>query len=133
MTATNQQSRHGEVVSRSGSWVGRAWVAVALVPVFFLLAFALGYVLYDLFGYKPENDDAPIWVDLVCTIPILAVSLVPCVGAVLFGRRAARTGDRRGLFPLGVGALVGFGLTMSQHRRTDRLRARGLISVGGVP
>lgn len=111
MTALTQQGRHGEV-SRSGPWVGRAWAAVALVPVFFLLAFALGYVVYDLFGYQPENDDAPIWVDLVCTVAILAVSLVPCVGAVLLGRRAVRAGDRRGLFPAGVGALAWFGLTV---------------------
>lgn len=103
--------RRGEA-ARSGSPVGRAWVAVTLIPVFFFLAFALGYVLYDLFGYKAENDDAPIWVDLVCTIPILAVSLVPCVAAVQFGRCAARGGDRHGLLPLGVGAFAGLGLTI---------------------
>ena len=111
MTYTKNEGRHTEA-SRSGSWVGRAWAAVALIPVFFLLSFALGYILYDLFGYKPENDDAPFWVDLVCTIPILGVSLVPCVAAVYFGRRAARSGDRRGLFPLGIGALASVGLTI---------------------
>jgi hypothetical protein len=111
VTATNHEDRHGES-SRSESWVGRAWAAVALIPVFFVVAFALGYVLYDLFGYKPENDDAPFWVDLVCTIAILGVSLVPCVAAVHLGRRAAGSGDRRGLLPLGVGALAGLGLTI---------------------
>lgn len=109
------QTKHEGVptgVSRSRSRVGRAWAAVALIPVFFFLAFALGNVLYDLFGYKPENDDAPFSVDLVCTIPILGVSLVPCVAAVHSGRRAAGSGDRRGLLPLGIGALAGLGLTI---------------------
>ena len=104
MAVTRQEDRRGET---SASWVGRAWAAVALIPVFFFLAFALGYVLYDLFGYKPENDDAPFWVALICTIPVLAVSLVPCVAAVRFGRRATGSGDRHGLLPSGVGALAG--------------------------
>jgi hypothetical protein len=111
MTATRHVGRPGEV-SRSGPWVRRGWVAVALIPVCFLLAFALGYVLYDLFGYQPENDDAPFWIDLICTIPILAVSLVPCVAAVGFGRRSASGGDRRGLLPMAVGALAGLALTI---------------------
>lgn len=111
MTATKHVDRRGEV-SRSEPWVGRGWVAVALIPVFFFLAIAVGYVVYDLFGYQPENDDAPFWVDLICTIPILAVSLVPCAAAVHFGRRAADHGDRRGLLPLGIGALAGVGVTI---------------------
>ena len=111
MTATKHVDRRGEV-SRSEPWVGRGWVAVALIPVFFLLSIAVGYVLYDLFGYQPENDDAPFWVDLICTIPILAVSLVPCVAAVHFGRRAAGRGDLLGLLPLGIGALAGVGVTI---------------------
>ena len=94
-----------------GMWVRRGWIGVALIPVFFLLAFAFGYVVYDLMGYQPENDDAPFWVDLIGTILILAVALVPCVGAVYSGRRAHDVGDRRGLVPLGLGALAGLGLT----------------------
>lgn len=111
MTGTKHSDRSEEMVGR-GPWVGRAWLAVALIPVFFLLAFALGYVLYDLFGYQPENDDAPLDVVLVCTTLVLAVSLLPCVAAARFGRRSVRSGDRRGLLPLGVGALAGLGLTI---------------------
>lgn len=111
MTVTKHEDQRSEA-SRRGSWVGWGWVAVAMIPVFFLLAFALGYVLYDLLGYQPENDDAPFWVDLICTLTILAVSLVPCVAAVHFGRRAAGSGDRRGMVPLGVGVLAGLGLTI---------------------
>lgn len=98
--------------SGAGVWVHRAWIAVALIPVFFMVAFAVGYALYDLMGYQPENDDAPFWVDLVCTVLILALALVPCVGAAYFGRRAHRVGDRRGRVPLGLGALAGLGLTI---------------------
>lgn len=68
----------------SGVSLQRGWIAVALVPVFFLLAFAFGYLVYDLLGYQPENDDAPLWVDLIGTV----------------------------LLPLGLGALVGLGLTI---------------------
>lgn len=111
MTATNHDNRPDDG-ARPDPRVGRAWVAVALIPVFFLLSFVLGYVLYDLFGYKAEDDDAPFWVDLVCTVAILVVSLAPCGAAVRFGRGAMGNGDRRGLLPMGIGALVGLGLTI---------------------
>lgn len=42
-----------------GAPLRRAWVAVALVPVFFLLALAVARGLYSVMGYLPENDDAP--------------------------------------------------------------------------
>jgi hypothetical protein len=93
-------------------WTARAWVAVVLIPVGFAVALALGYALYDWFGYKPENDDAPLWVDLTTTLVVLAVSLTPCGAAVALGRHAARQGDRRGLVPLGIGALAGLALTI---------------------
>jgi hypothetical protein len=110
MTTKHHVARRA--VSGTGVWIRRAWIAVALIPVFFVLAFAFGYVLYDLMGYQPENDDAPFFVDLVCTVAILAVALVPCVGAAYLGRRAHSVGDRRGLIPLGLGALAGLGLTI---------------------
>lgn len=90
----------------------RAWIAVALVPVFFLPALALGYVMYDLFGYAAESPAAPLWVDVVCALPPLALYLAPCVAAVVLGRRASRAGDRRGLVPLAVGAVAGLALTV---------------------
>lgn len=96
--------------SPAGVWLGRAWIAVALIPVFFILAFAVGQVLYSLMGYLPENAGIPLWVDLAATIPTLAVFLVPCAAAALYGRRVNSVGDRRGLAPLGIGALAGLGL-----------------------
>jgi hypothetical protein len=111
MTATGDVGRTGEH-DRSAEWVGRGWLWVVLIPVFFVLAFVFGYVVYDVLGYQPENDDAPLWVDVVGTMLILAVALVPCVASVYSGRRAVAAGDRRGLIPLALGAIAGVGLVI---------------------
>lgn len=94
------------------SWLRRAWTAVASIPVVVFVSLALGYVLYDVLGYKPENNDAPLWVDLVVAVVVLASSLAPCAAAVVYGRRSHRNGDRRGLVPLALGALAGLALTV---------------------
>ena len=91
--------------------LGRAWLSVLVVPFFFFIVFALGYVVYDAFGYAPEDNDAPLGVDLVVSVLGLAVFALPCVAAVVFGRRAHRAGDRRGLLPAGLGALAGVAFT----------------------
>ena len=109
---TNQLERRTKTPPPTGGWLGRAWIAVALIPLSFLISFALSYVLYDLFGYKPENNNAPLWVDLVAAVVAVAVFLVPCIAAIAFGRRAARCGDRRGLVPLGLGTVAGLALTV---------------------
>ncbi|HEV7204151.1 MAG TPA: hypothetical protein VGN18_06040 [Jatrophihabitans sp.] len=88
-------------------WLGRAWTAVALVPVFFLIAFAVGEIMYAVLGYQPENADAPTWAVVVALGPTLVVALTPCLAAMLFGHRATRAGDRRGLVPLALGAIAG--------------------------
>ena len=98
--------------SPSNPWGARAWTAVALIVPFFLLAMAAGYIAYDLMGYRPENDDAPTWVDLVCAIPSLLILWVPCAAAVIYGRRSSRVGDRRALIPASIGVLVGLGFTL---------------------
>lgn len=109
---TNQLERPTETGHPSHGWLRRAWTAVALIPVFFFISFALSYVLYDLFGYKPEDNNAPLWVDLVVALVGVAIFFVPCIAAMTYGRRAARAGDRRGLFPLIVGAVAGCALTV---------------------
>jgi uncharacterized protein YqgC (DUF456 family) len=73
---------------------------------------AAGYVAYDLLGYKPENDDAPLWVDLVAALPSLVILWVPCAAAMVYGRRAGGTGDRRAVVPAVIGAVVGIGFTV---------------------
>lgn len=93
----------------SGPWLRRAWVSVALVPVFFIIAFAVGESVYAVLGYKPENADAPAWAIVVATALILLVVLIPCVAAAYFGRRAISGGDRRGLLPAVIGAIAAVG------------------------
>jgi hypothetical protein len=101
------QGERPTLTSDSGAWLRRAWIAIALVPVFFMLAFGVGQGLYSLLGYLPESAGIPLWVDLVATVPTVAVFLVPCVAAVLYGKRVNHVGDRRGLVPLGIGGLIG--------------------------
>jgi hypothetical protein len=90
-----------------------AWVSVLLIPVLVLVAMAVGYVLYDLFGYKPENADAPLWVDVAVSVPVLMISLAPCVMAMRFGRLARAAGDRSGLVPFLLGSLAGLALVVT--------------------
>jgi hypothetical protein len=109
MSSATQGQRPSQTTP-AGIWLGRAWIAVALIPVVFILSFAVAQVLYSLMGYVPEEAGIPLWVDLVATIPAIAAFLVPCAAAVLYGRRAKGVGDRRGLIPLGIGALAGLWL-----------------------
>jgi len=94
----------------SGPWLRRAWTAVALVSVFFFIGFAVGQGMYAMMGYKPENADAPVWVDVVALVPALVVVLIPCAAAVLFDRQANKGGDHRGVVPLVIGVIAGIGL-----------------------
>ena len=96
----------------SRGWLVRAWVSVGFIPVFLLGSVILTLFLYELLGYKPENADAPLWVDAVIGVVAVVVFLVPCVTAVLCGTRANRDGDRRGLIPLGVGLVAGLAVTV---------------------
>lgn len=105
---TTVRERSPKTAASPETWLGRAWTAVVLIPVFAFASFALGYALYDLLGYKPENNDAPLWVDVVATLVLMVVFLAPCVGAAVFGRRAGRAG----LVPTVLGALAGLALTV---------------------
>jgi hypothetical protein len=98
--------------TRDGRSVARAWVSLAVVPPFFILAMAAGQGIYALLGYKPENADAPFWVSLLAGGPALLLLLAPCVTAVFYGWRANRMGDRRALAPLVIAALIGFWFTV---------------------
>lgn len=99
----------GPTVPDSNPWLRRAWVSVALVPVFFFIAFAVGEGIYALLGYEPENADAPVWAVVVASALVVAVVVIPSVAAVYFGRRATKGGDRRGVYPAVIGAVVGVG------------------------
>lgn len=106
--SNHQMDRIPGPTSRAAApWRRRAWTSVALVPLFFVLAFPVGQGIYALLGYQPENADAPVWVVLVASVLIVSVVLVPCAAAVYAGRRAVKAGDRGGLLPAAVGALAG--------------------------
>lgn len=110
MADTQQPVGHSG--SRSGEPMVRAWTSVAVLPVFLLAAVLLTLFLYEAFGYKPENDDAPWWVDGVTSVAAIAVFLVPCVTAVRYGRQASRDGERKGLIPTAIGVLAGLAFTV---------------------
>lgn len=87
-----------------------AWVSVALVPVFFLIAFAAAQGIYAWTGYDPSaGATPPLWADLAAGLPALLILLLPCAAAVAYGLRASREGARSGLVPAALGALVAVG------------------------
>lgn len=95
MRNTNQDERVTRTSPGGGS-LGRAWIAVALIPVFLVLTAVVGEGLYRLMGYLPYNT-YPLWVDLVASISSLVVFLVPCAAAVLYGRRAKSGSSQSGV------------------------------------
>lgn len=109
---SNSQLDRPPAVATADTWIRRAWVGVALVPVFFLVAFAVGEGMYALLGYKPENADAPVWAVAVVSALVVLVVLIPCVVAVHFGRRAVKAGDRRGMLPAVLAAVAGAGIVV---------------------
>ncbi len=94
---------------RAPGTLGRAWVAIVLIPVFFVIALGVGEGIIALLGYTAGAGNNPIWVTVISDLAALAVLLLPCSAAVIFGRRAYRSGDRRGLFPVVLGAVLGLG------------------------
>ena len=85
----------------------RSWIAVASIPVAFVVAFAVGEGLYALLGYKPEDATEPLWVALAAGLPSLVLFLVPCAAAVWYGNKARAEGHRVALVPLLLGAVLG--------------------------
>ncbi|MGZ4602189.1 MAG: hypothetical protein ACXV3S_07615 [Kineosporiaceae bacterium] len=110
--ASHQDAQPTQTPPTGRTSLTRAWTAVVLIPVFFFVAFAVTYGLYALLGYLPENNDAPLWADLVAAIPGIVVFLVPSAAAVLYGERANAAGERWGLIPLILGALAGLWFTI---------------------
>lgn len=97
---------------RDGRSVTRAWVSLAVVPLFFILAMAVGYGIYALLGYQPENADAPFWANVAAGVPALLLLVAPCATAVFYGWRANRVGDRRALVPLVIAGLIAVWFTV---------------------
>ena len=89
--------------------LSRAWISIALVPVFLFAAFAASEGIYTLTGYDPSTGTVPLWADLAAGLPSLALLLIPCIAGVVYGRRAARSGVRAGLVAAVIAGLLGLG------------------------
>jgi hypothetical protein len=85
----------------------RAWFAVLLIPVAFVLAFAVGEGIYAWLGDQPEAATEPLWVVLVAGVPAIVLFLLPCAAASWYGNRARQEGHRVGWVPLVIGAVLG--------------------------
>ncbi len=81
-----------------------AWVAVAVIPVAFVLAMAVGEGLQSLSGHA--DGDVPTGTALLIGLPVTAVAMIPALLAVLFGRRASREGHRSGRYAVIIGVAV---------------------------
>lgn len=86
----------------------RAWVAVALIPVAFVVAMVGGEGLIGVLGYPSGGDqDPPLWVKLAVGLPFTLLIIAPAVSAVVFGRRARVAGaGRPAVAAIIVGGLV---------------------------
>lgn len=85
----------------------RAWWSLALFPVAFVAAFALGEGLIS--ALAGDAGSAAVWQVLVAAVPALLVFVVPGILAVTLGRRAVRVGRSDGKVPAMVGASIGIG------------------------
>ncbi|WP_155893007.1 hypothetical protein [Intrasporangium chromatireducens] len=110
-TTGRASSNHPPVGRRSQAHTPlvRAWIGVALVPVFFFLSFAVQTGIYALTGHDPSAGSVPLAAYLTAALPGLAIVLAPCVAAVVLGRRAVRSGVPAGLLPQVVAALLAVG------------------------
>lgn len=70
-----------------------AWVAVAFIPVAFVLAMVVGEGLIDALGYS--SADPPLWLALLVGGPVTLLAMAPAALAVVYGRRARRAGSGR--------------------------------------
>jgi hypothetical protein len=114
-TPATSSSRDSSVhpVPRTDNPLARAWISIALVPAFFLAAFAAAQGIYALTGHDPSaGATPPLWADLAAGLPSLVILLVPCIAGVVYGRRASRAGVRAGLVPAVIAALLGVGAVL---------------------
>ena len=83
----------------------RAWTALLLYPVAFVLAFVVGEGLVTLLGYD-AGEEVAWYVPILAGVPAVLLFVVPGLLALRYGRRAMRGGDPGGLAPVVVGAVV---------------------------
>ena len=87
--------------------LSRAWVAVALLPVAFVVAMVVGVGLITLLGYESGVEEPiPVGPALLARIPALLVLIAPGIAAVFYGRCAYRAGRRDANVPAWIGGLA---------------------------
>jgi hypothetical protein len=80
---------------------------VALIPVAFVLATAVGEGLISAAGYPSGGEDvAPLGLALVIGLPVSVLAALPALAAVRYGLGARRAGRRSGLVPTAIGGIV---------------------------
>jgi hypothetical protein len=123
--SSSKQERPLVPTGHETPWVTRAWIGVALVPVFFFIAFAVGEGLYSMLGYEAGSVNAPGWTIAGIAALTFAVVVIPCVIAIHYGRRAMKAGDLRGRTPMIIGWVVAAGwLVMSVVSEVGNVLAR---------
>jgi len=106
MRTMDPDRQQSEVPHDRGRSLARAWISVAVIPVFAILAFALGEGTVSVLGY-PVGGTNPLWVSLVSDVVVCVILLVPCLAAVFFGLKARAAGVARAWLPTVLGAVFG--------------------------
>jgi hypothetical protein len=83
-----------------------AWIAVALIPVAFAVAIVLGEVVIGALGYPAGRETPPVGLRAAVGIPATLLLVAPGVIAGIYGLRARRAGEPRGLVPGVIGIAV---------------------------
>ena len=97
---------HGRSAAQVAALAKRAWIALALTPVGFVLGTVIGEGLYSLQGYQPGTTDAPMTVKALASVPALIVILLPPLGAAVWGRMAFTSGNARARTPGMAGLII---------------------------
>lgn len=85
----------------------RAWWALALYPLSFVAAFAIGEGILS--ALTDDTGDPTFWQVLVAGTPALAVFVIPGILSVIQGRKAMRLGRKDGQAPALVGGVIAVG------------------------
>jgi hypothetical protein len=84
-----------------------AWAAAAFIPVAFVVAMVLGEGLLSWQGYESSDENIPFGVVALAGGSALLVLEIPCIAALVLGRRALAAGDPDGKAPALIGAILG--------------------------
>ena len=99
MSTSEDRGERLEVPPKSAGPLTRAWVSIALSPMFFVAAMAAGEGIISACGCSSAGT-YPWWVAVLSDTAAVSLVLVPCIGAIVFGSRARKVGARGSLLPI---------------------------------